>query len=74
MTGFVSAIVYDNGGTTGTVPGGTATVTNTYSGSSYELPATGAPGGTIPYTAGGAALCLLALLGINVLKRKRGEE
>lgn len=75
MAGFTSAIVYDSDGTkTGTAPGGAVTVTNTYSGSSYELPATGATGGTIPYTAGGAALCLLALLGINARKRKRNEE
>lgn len=42
----------------------------------YELPSTGAPGGTVPYTAGGAAIALAAVLcGYNSRrKRKRGEE
>ena len=42
----------------------------------YELPSTGAPGGTVPYTAGGAAIALAAVLcGYNSRrKRKRGGE
>lgn len=42
----------------------------------YELPSTGSPGGTVPYTAGGAAIALAAVLcGYNSrCKRKRGEE
>lgn len=42
----------------------------------YELPSTGSPGGTVPYTAGGAAIALAAVLcGCNSRrKRKRGEE
>lgn len=42
----------------------------------YELPSTGSPGGTVPYTAGGAAIALAAVLcGDNSRrKRKRGEE
>lgn len=42
----------------------------------YELPSTGSPGGTVPYTAGGAAIALAAVLcGYNSRrKRKRGEE
>lgn len=42
----------------------------------YELPSTGSPGGTVPYTAGGAAIALAAMLcGYNSRrKRKRGEE
>lgn len=42
----------------------------------YELPSTGSPGGTVPYTAGGAAIALAAVLcGYNSKrKRKRGEE
>lgn len=42
----------------------------------YELPSTGSPGGTVPYTAGGAAIALTAVLcGYNSRrKRKRGEE
>lgn len=42
----------------------------------YELPSTGSPGGTVPYTAGGAAIALAAVLcGYNSRrKRKRGKE
>ena len=42
----------------------------------YELPSTGSPGGTVPYTAGGAAIALAAVLcGYNSRrKRKRREE
>ena len=42
----------------------------------YELPSTGSPGGTVPYTAGGAAIALAAVLcGYNSRrKRKRGGE
>lgn len=42
----------------------------------YELPSTGSPGGTVPYTVGGAAIALAAVLcGYNSRrKRKRGEE
>ena len=51
------------------------TLTNTKT-FTYELPSTGAPGGTVPYTAGGAAIALTAVLcGYNSRrKRKRGEE
>ena len=51
------------------------TITNTEA-PTYELPSTGAPGGTVPYTAGGAAIALAAVLcGYNSRrKRKRGEE
>lgn len=61
--------------TTGVAPGGTVTITNTEA-STYELPSTGSPGGTVPYTAGGAAIALAAVLcGYNSRrKRKRGEE
>lgn len=42
----------------------------------YELPSTGSPGGTVPYTAGGAAIALAAVLCRynSRRKRKRGEE
>lgn len=42
----------------------------------YELPSTGSPGGTVPYTAGGAAIALAAVLcGYNSRrKRKRGKS
>ena len=61
--------------TTGVAPGGTVTITNTEA-PTYELPSTGSPGGTVPYTAGGAAIALAAVLcGYNSRrKRKRGEE
>ncbi len=51
------------------------TLTNTEA-PTYELPSTGSPGGTVPYTAGGAAIALAAVLcGYNSRrKRKRGEE
>lgn len=51
------------------------TLTNTKT-FTYELPSTGSPGGTVPYTAGGAAIALAAVLcGYNSRrKRKRGEE
>ena len=55
--------------------GESITLTNTEA-PTYELPSTGAPGGTVPYTAGGAAIALAAVLcGYNSRrKRKRGEE
>lgn len=61
--------------TTGVAPGGTVIITNTEA-PTYELPSTGSPGGTVPYTAGGAAIALAAVLcGYNSRrKRKRGEE
>lgn len=55
--------------------GESVTLTNTKT-VVYELPSTGSPGGTVPYTAGGAAIALAAVLcGYNSRrKRKRGEE
>lgn len=55
--------------------GESVTLTNTKT-ITYELPSTGSPGGTVPYTAGGAAIALAAVLcGYNSRrKRKRGEE
>lgn len=59
---------------------GLITITNTKPSEpeepTYELPSTGSPGGTVPYTAGGAAIALAAVLcGYNSRrKRKRGEE
>lgn len=55
--------------------GESVTLTNTKT-IVYELPSTGSPGGTVPYTAGGAAIALAAVLcGYNSRrKRKRGEE
>lgn len=77
VSGYTVSYIYPDGtdGTTGTLPGGTVTITNTEA-STYELPSTGAPGGTVPYTAGGAAIALAAVLcGYNSRrKRKRGEE
>lgn len=68
-------VTYDNDD--GVNPGGTIKVINTASEApTYELPSTGSPGGTVPYTAGGAAIALAAVLcGYNSRrKRKRGEE
>lgn len=68
-------VTYDN--KDGVKPGGTIKVINTASEApTYELPSTGSPGGTVPYTAGGAAIALAAVLcGYNSRrKRKRGEE
>lgn len=77
IPGFTVSYSYPEGSgeTTGTLPGGTVTITNTEA-STYELPSTGSPGGTVPYTAGGAAIALAAVLcGYNSRrKRKRGEE
>ena len=77
VSGYTVSYIYPDGtdGTTGTLPGGTVTITNTEA-STYELPSTGSPGGTVPYTAGGAAIALAAVLcGYNSRrKRKRGEE
>lgn len=77
VSGYTVSYIYPDGtdGTTGTLPGGTVTITNTET-PTYELPSTGAPGGTVPYTAGGAAIALAAVLcGYNSRrKRKRGEE
>lgn len=57
------------------VVGGYLVMVNTKT-QEYELPSTGSPGGTVPYTAGGAAIALAAVLcGYNSRrKRKRGEE
>lgn len=57
------------------VAGGYLVMVNTKT-PEYELPSTGSPGGTVPYTAGGAAIALAAVLcGYNSRrKRKRGEE
>ena len=77
IPGFTVSYSYPEGSseTTGVAPGGTVTITNTEA-STYELPSTGSPGGTVPYTAGGAAIALAAVLcGYNSRrKRKRGEE
>ena len=78
VTGFTVAYTYPDGadGTTGIAPGGTVTITNTEEDvPAYELPSTGSPGGTIPYTAGGAAIALAAVLcGYNSKRKKREEE
>ena len=72
VPGFEPEILYDGDENKSNVENnGSITITNTYSGPSYELPATGAPGGTIPYTAGGAGLALAALMCGYALKRKR---
>lgn len=77
VSGYTVSYSYPEGSseTTGTLPGGTVTITNTEA-PTYELPSTGSPGGTVPYTAGGAAIALAAVLcGYNSRrKRKRGEE
>ena len=77
VSGYTVSYSYPEGtdGTTGTLPGATVTITNTEA-PTYELPSTGSPGGTVPYTAGGAAIALAAVLcGYNSRrKRKRGEE
>lgn len=77
VSGYTVSYSYPEGssGATGVAPGGTVTITNTEA-STYELPSTGSPGGTVPYTAGGAAIALAAALcGYNSRrKRKRGEE
>lgn len=77
IPGFTVSYSYPEGSgeTTGVAPGGTVTITNTEA-PTYELPSTGSPGGTVPYTAGGAAIALAAVLcGYNSRrKRKRGEE
>ena len=77
VSGYTVSYAYPDGTskTTGTLPGATVTITNTEA-PTYELPSTGSPGGTVPYTAGGAAIALAAVLcGYNAKrKRKRGEE
>lgn len=77
VSGYTVSYAYPEGssGTTGVAPGGTVIITNTKA-PTYELPSTGSPGGTVPYTAGGAAIALAAVLcGYNSRrKRKRGEE
>lgn len=77
VSGYTVSYIYPDGTseTTGTLPGGTVTITNTEA-PTYELPSTGSPGGTVSYTAGGAAIALAAVLcGYNSRrKRKRGEE
>ena len=74
IPGFTVSYSYPEG-SSDVAPGGTVTITNTEA-STYELPSTGSPGGTVPYTAGGAAIALAAVLcGYNSRrKRKRGEE
>lgn len=74
ISGFTVSYSYPEG-SSDVAPGGTVTITNTEA-STYELPSTGSPGGTVPYTAGGAAIALAAVLcGYNSRrKRKRGEE
>ena len=74
IPGFTVSYSYPEG-SSDVAPGGTVTITNTEA-PTYELPSTGAPGGTVPYTAGGAAIALAAVLcGYNSRrKRKRGEE
>lgn len=70
-------VSYEDNNGNGVAPGGTIKVINTASKApTYELPSTGSPGGTVPYTAGGAAIALAAVLcGYNSRrKRKRGEE
>ena len=70
-------VSYEDNNRNGVAPGGTIKVINTATeASTYELPSTGSPGGTVPYTAGGAAIALAAVLcGYNSRrKRKRGEE
>lgn len=70
-------VSYEDNNRNGVAPGGTIKVINTASKApTYELPSTGSPGGTVPYTAGGAAIALAAVLcGYNSRrKRKRGEE
>lgn len=77
VSGYTVSYAYPEGssGTTGVAPGGTVIITNTEA-PTYELPSTGSPGGTVPYTAGGATIALAAVLcGYNSRrKRKRGEE
>ena len=74
ISGFTVSYSYPEG-SSDVAPGGTVTITNTEA-PTYELPSTGSPGGTVPYTAGGAAIALAAVLcGYNSRrKRKRGEE
>ena len=74
VSGYTVSYTYPEG-SSDVAPGGTVTITNTEA-STYELPSTGSPGGTVPYTAGGAAIALAAVLcGYNSRrKRKRGEE
>ena len=77
IPGFTVSYSYPEGSseTTGTLPGGTVPITNPAAPTS-ALPSPGSPGGTVPYTAGGAAIALAAVLcGYNSRrKRKRGEE
>ena len=74
VSGYTVSYSYPEG-SSDVAPGGTVTITNTEA-PTYELPSTGSPGGTVPYTAGGAAIALAAVLcGYNSRrKRKRGEE
>lgn len=74
IPGFTVSYSYSEG-SSDVAPGGTVIITNTEA-PTYELPSTGSPGGTVPYTAGGAAIALAAVLcGYNSRrKRKRGEE
>lgn len=74
IPGFTVSYSYPEG-SSDVAPGGTVIITNTEA-PTYELPSTGTPGGTVPYTAGGAAIALAAVLcGYNSRrKRKRGEE
>lgn len=74
VSGYTVSYSYPEG-SSDVAPGGTVTITNTEA-PTYELPSTGSPGGTVPYTAGGAAIALAAVLcGYNSRrKRKRGGE
>lgn len=74
VSGYTVSYSYPEG-SSDVAPGGTVIITNTEA-PTYELPSTGSPGGTVPYTAGGAAIALAAVLcGYNSRrKRKRGEE
>lgn len=74
VSGYTVSYTYPEG-SSDVAPGGTVIITNTEA-PTYELPSTGSPGGTVPYTAGGAAIALAAVLcGYNSRrKRKRGEE
>lgn len=74
VSGYTVSYTYPEG-SSDVAPGGTVIITNTEA-PTYELPSTGSPGGTVPYTAGGAAIALAAVLcGYNSRrKRKRGKS
>lgn len=73
IPGFTVSYSYPEG-SSDVAPGGTVTITNTEA-PTYELPSTGSPGGTVPYTAGGAAIALAAVLcGYNSRRKRKREE